>query len=195
MNLERADVEQPAIHPKGALRIELQDHLRQSVVDETLFGAAADIAKQFARFLHGEGHAVSAEEGAQAPHVAQHIAAARYALEKPQRPRRGRSRLPRLIAFGLNRDRDRGRGRKNLTRAQAGDKAGPGNTAPALAKPTAQRASRFATVGRARVWASPESSGWALFRSTFKLPPQGDRHRLTRRDPFATAGSWRCQSC
>ena len=71
---------------EGALRIQLQGHLGQTVIVDPLAGAAAYVAEHFARFLQGEAHPVAGEKRAQTPHVAQEIAAPRYAGRNPKGP-------------------------------------------------------------------------------------------------------------
>lgn len=105
VNLQCADVEGAAIPAEGALRIHLQNHLGEPVVSEALLEAASDITEHFAGFLHGEGDAVLAQEGAEAPHVAEQEVAPRYPREKPERAYHW---LGCLELFRFGRDRDRG---------------------------------------------------------------------------------------
>ncbi len=86
VDVQDAHVEQTAVMPERAVGVDLQHHLRQAVVDEALLCAARDVAQRFAGFLQGQRDAVLAQVGAQAPHVAQQVAAAVDAVEKTEWP-------------------------------------------------------------------------------------------------------------
>ncbi len=114
--LERARVERAAVPAERAHGIELEQHRRQPVIVGALAVAAADIAEHFAGFLQGERHAVLAEEGAQAPHVAEEKIAA---LERAEEAERAAARLRAGLKLLLGRNLDlRRRGACGLAAAQ-----------------------------------------------------------------------------
>ncbi len=80
--LQRADVEQAAIPAKGALGVELHDHLRQAVVLGACLGTAGGIAQNLAGFLERQRDAVFREIGAQAEQVAQQVVALLQAAQE-----------------------------------------------------------------------------------------------------------------
>ena len=94
MDLQGADVERAAVPAEGPLGIQLQQHLGQAVIGRALLGPAGHVAQHLAGFLHGERDAVFAERGAQAPHVAEHVVAARNAVQEAERSAWGDGLLP-----------------------------------------------------------------------------------------------------
>ncbi len=98
MNLQRADVELAARQAERFLRIELDGRCRHTVVGCAAREAAAKVAENFAGFGNGKRHAVLAEPGAQAAHIAEHL------LTIPEAGRRFRVRRF-GVAFGFGRFR------------------------------------------------------------------------------------------
>ena len=71
MDLQGADVEQASVPAEGALRVELQDRLRQTVVIGASANAARCVAQHLARLLDSQRHTVAGELGTQAEEVTQ----------------------------------------------------------------------------------------------------------------------------
>jgi hypothetical protein len=75
VELERAHIESSAMHA-GALRVELEHHLSEAVMLETLLVSASGIAESLAGLRKAKRDPVAAEKAPQSPHVAEQRAAA-----------------------------------------------------------------------------------------------------------------------
>src|SRR5262249_28031722 len=73
VDLQAADVEEPAVEAKGTLRVELQRPRRKPVILEASRAAAGDVAEDLALLLQGRRQTVIADGAAQTAHIAEQV--------------------------------------------------------------------------------------------------------------------------